>query len=121
MDNNTINIRLKKYRKTRLYDKDINEIREDVLVQEQEKIEDKKIEELENQIHSLEEEHHKDFQNYMWNVQSPYLKIERMIVKEHCHEYPEYMELKKKEQEYTEREKVFENKIIKLKSKIYLL
>lgn len=121
MDNNAINIRLQKYRKTQLYDKDINEIREDILAQEQEKIRDKKIKELDNQIRSLKEEHHKDFWNYMHNIQGPFLKIEKIIVKEHCHEYPEYMELKKKEQEYIESEKAFENKISKLNSKIYLL
>ncbi|KKN51788.1 hypothetical protein LCGC14_0618880 [marine sediment metagenome] len=38
--------------------------------------------------------------DYMSNVQSPYLSIERKIVKDHKHEYPEYMDLMNKRDEY---------------------
>ncbi len=35
-----------------------------------------------------------EYDFYMYNIQSPYLKIERKMVKEHKHEYPEYIALK---------------------------
>lgn len=118
LDNKTINERLQKYRKTQLCDEDINEIREDVAVLVQEKRDDKKRVEITNQIDLLEMEHHKIFNEYMHNVQSPYLQIERIIVKEHCCEYPEYMELMKKQQKYLEEDKILQIKIDKLKNQI---
>ncbi len=102
LDNETINGRLLKYRKTQLTGYDLDYFR---LYYEVEKIEKDpklkiRIENLEKNIRELIEERHKIHEDYLWNVQSPYLKIEEQMVKEHKHEYPEYMEFMEQKVEY---------------------
>jgi len=120
LDNNTINTRLQKYRNTQLCDEDINEIREDVIKWKQiEKVYEKKIE-IKNEIIVLKEEFQRIFMDYMYNVQSRYLDIEKTMIKEHYHEYPEYMVLMKKKEKYLKDEEIFKSKIKKLKKNIEL-
>ena len=40
--------------------------------------------------------------DYLWNIQSPFLEIERQIIKDHKHEYPKYIKLKEKQIERDE-------------------
>jgi len=107
LDNETINGRLLKYRKTQLTDYDLDYLR--LYYYEIEKIEkDPKlkmqIENLEKNIKELIEEKHEIHNDYLWNVQSPYLKIEKQIVKDHKHEYLEYMKLMKEKSKYLFRD-----------------
>ncbi|KKL94081.1 hypothetical protein LCGC14_1868210 [marine sediment metagenome] len=51
--------------------------------------------------------------DYLMNVQSPFLEMEQQIVEEHKHEYPEYIELKRKE---VERDKYIEEGKAKIKA-----
>ena len=115
LDNVTINKRLQKYRDTQLCDEDIDGIREDVLIWEEEKEDDRRRAEITNKTLALKEELHKVHEDYLWNVQSKYLKIEKRMVEEHYHEYPEYMELMKKKEKYLREKEEFEAKIKSIK------
>lgn len=119
LNNNMINERLQKYRKTQLLDEDIDDIRENVTFLEQIKNDDKKRTEITDKINILKGEIHKVHLDYLWNVQSPYLQMEEIMVKEHCNEYPEYMDLMKKKEEYLKVEEEFKSKIKKLENQIY--
>lgn len=102
LDNRTINERLLKYRNIQLPNSDLTIIR---LEYEVEKIEDNakveiQIEALEKNINELIEKKHRIHNDYMYNIQSPYLKIERQMVKDNKHKYPKYIELMKEKNEY---------------------
>lgn len=105
LNNKTINIRLLKYRKTQLPDDDIDFLRLYAKYDEAEKIrKDPKlnipIEILQKDIRELIEEGHEIYRNYMYNVQNPYLKIEKQMVKDYKHEYQEYIKLMKEKNKY---------------------
>lgn len=103
LDNETINGRLLKYRKTQLIDDDLDYLRlcycEIEKIQKDPKLKSQ-IESLEKNIEELIEERHKIHKDYLWNVQSPYLKIEKQVVIDHKHEYLKYMELMKEKSKY---------------------
>ncbi len=103
LNNEKINGRLLKYRKTQLPDIDLDYLR---LCWKIDKIEEDpklkgKIENLEKDIRELFEERHEIYNDYMDNVQDPYLGMEKQIVEDNKHKYPEYMKLMKEKDKYS--------------------
>jgi len=60
------------------------------------------VKKLQFQMLYLIKEGKQKHMNYLDNVQGPFLKIERQMVEDHKHEYPEYIALKKLAEVYEE-------------------
>ena len=81
------------------------------------------VKELQPEMRFLIAEGKEKHHDYLWNVQSPFLKIEKQMVKDHKHEYPEYIEFMEKATEWdkyikenTSRRKAIKNRIRELRN-----
>lgn len=73
------------------------------------------VKELQFELKHLIETLHQYNWNYLSNVQSLFMKIERQIIEDHKHKYPKYLKLKEKQVERDRYVKEAEEKIKSLK------